>query len=130
MAVALVIGELLTGTFYLLVLGIAATGGAALAYFGLPLGAQAGVATAIAILGVILVSRYRAKVSKDTSINAMDVGHRVTLDSWVNEAEGLARVRYRDTLWDAKVVGERGSGTTFYVRGLDGSTLQIAPERA
>ena len=130
MAVALVIGELLTGTFYLLVLGIAATGGAALAYFGLPLGAQAGVATAIAIPGVVLVSRYRAKVSKDTGINAIDVGHRVTLDSWVNEAEGLARVRYRDTLWDAKVVGERGSGTTFYVRGLDGSTLQIAPERA
>ena len=130
MAVALVIGELLTGTFYLLVLGIAATGGAALDYFGFPLGAQAGVATAIAILGAVLVSRYRAKVSKDTSINAIDVGHRVTLDSWVNEAEGLARVRYRDTLWHAKVVGERGSGTTFYVRGLDGSTPQIAPERA
>ena len=128
-AIALVIVELLTGTFYLLVLGVAATGGAALAYFGLPLGAQAGFATAIAVLGVVWVSRYRAKVSNDTSINAIDVGHRVTLDSWVNEAEGLARVRYRDTLWDAKVVGERGSGTSFYIRGVDGSTLQIAPER-
>ena len=128
-AIALVIVELLTGTFYLLVLGLAATGGAALAYFGMPLAAQAGVATVVAILGVVLVWQYRVKASKDTSINAIDVGHRVTLDSWVNEAEGLARVRYRDTLWDAKVVGERGTGTTFYIRGMDGSTLQIAPER-
>jgi membrane protein implicated in regulation of membrane protease activity len=38
-------------------------------------------------------------------------------------------VRYRGTLWDAKVLGERGSGTSFYIRGVDGSTLQIAPER-
>ena len=129
-AIGLVIVELLTGTFFLLVLGIAATGGAALAYLGYPLGAQAGFATVIAVLGVFWVSRYRAKVSKDTGINAIDVGHRVTLDSWINEAEGLARVRYRDTLWDAKVVGDRGSGTTFYIRGVEGSTLHIAPERA
>ena len=128
-AIALVIVELVTGTFYLLVLAIAAAGGGALAYARFPFGAQAGLATLIAVLGVILVSRYRVKVSKATDINAIDVGHRVTLDSWVNEAEGLARVRYRDTLWDAKVLGERGSGTTFYIRGVDGSTLQIAPER-
>lgn len=129
-AIALVIVELLTGTFFLLVLGVAAAGGAALAYLGMPLGVQAAVATAVAILGVIVVWQYRVKASRQAGINAIDVGHRVTLDSWVNEAEGLARVRYRDTLWDAKVVGERGSGTTFYIRGMDGSTLHIAPERA
>jgi membrane protein implicated in regulation of membrane protease activity len=129
-AIALVIVELLTGTFFLLVLGVAAAGGAALAYFGMPFGVQAGVATAVAILGVLLVWQYRVKASKQAGINAIDVGHRVTLDSWVNEAEGLARVRYRDTLWDAKVVGDRGSATTFYIRGMDGSTLHIAAERA
>ena len=74
-----------------------------------------------------MVWKYRVKVSKDTSINAIDVGHRVTLDSWVNEAEGLARVRYRDTVWEAKVAGERG--TAFYIRGTDGGMLHIAPER-
>ena len=81
------------------------------------------------MLGVVFVSRYRASVTKDTGINAIDVGHRVTLDSWVNETEGLARVHYRGTLWDAKVIGDRGSGTTFYIRGVDGSTLHVAPER-
>lgn len=128
-AIGLVVVELLTGTFYLLVLGVAATAGAGAAYLGLSFGVQAAVATVVAILGVVFVHRYRAGVTKAGSINAIDVGHRVTLESWVNEAEGLARVHYRGTLWDAKVMGERGAGTTFYIRGVDGSTLHIAPER-
>lgn len=125
-AIVLVIVELLTGTFYLLVLGVAAAGGAALAYFGFSFPMQAGVATAIAVIGVIVVSRYRANL-KDApgAANAIDVGQRVTLDSWVNEAEGLARVRYRGALWDAKVIGVRRDGTSFYIRGTDGSTLTI-----
>ena len=128
-AIGLVIVELLTGTFYLLVLGVAAAGGAVLAYFGFPFSAQAGFATAISVLGVIFVHHYRVRVEKDTKgINAIDVGQRVTLDSWVNESEGLARVKYRGTLWDAKVIGERRSGSAFYIRSVDGSTLNIAPE--
>ena len=128
-AIALVIVELLTGTFYLLVLAVAACGGAALAYLGFSFGAQAGLATILAVAGVAFVHRFRARTGRDgKSINAIDVGQRVTLDSWINESQGLARVRYRGALWDAKVIGERGPGTTFYIRGVDGSTLHIAPE--
>ena len=126
--IVLVIVELLTGTFYLLVLGVAASGGAALAYFHLPFAAQAGLATAIAVIGVFLVHRYRADLHSTTTSANMDVGQRVTLDSWINEAEGLARVRYRGTLWDAKVIGARRQGTGFYIRGIDGSTLTIEAE--
>ena len=130
-AIALVIVELLSGTFYLLVLGLGAAAGATLAYFRFPFTAQAAVATIVAVLGVVLVHRYRVRSGMTpTSINAIDVGQRVTVESWVNEAEGLARVKYRGTLWDAKVIGERGTGNTFYIRGVDGSTLHIAPERA
>lgn len=129
-AIALVIVELLTGTFYLLVLGIAAAAGAALAYFGMTFGVQTGAATVIAVLGVVLVHRYRANAARGaTPANAIDVGQRVTFESWVNEAEGLARVSYRGTLWDAKVIGERAVGTLYYIRSIDGSTLHIAAER-
>lgn len=125
-AIVLVIVELLTGTFYLLVLGVAASGGAALAYFGFGFPVQAGIATAIAVVGVILVHRYRVSVkSAPGGANAIDVGQRVTLDAWVNESEGLARVRYRGALWDARVIGPRRDGTTFYIRSIDGSTLTI-----
>lgn len=128
-AIGLVIVEVLTGTFYLIVLGVAAGAGAALAYFAMPFWMQAGFATAIAVLGVVVVNRFRAASPSSAGSNAIDVGHRVTLESWVNEAEGLARVHYRGTLWDAKVMGGRGTGTTFYIRGVDGSTLHIATER-
>ena len=126
-AIALVIIELLTGTFYLLVLAIAAAAGGALAYLAMPFWIQAGVATTVAVLGVAVVHRYRAGTSGTSSgSNAIDIGRRVTIESWVNETEGLARVRYRGTLWDAKVLGERGPGTAYYIRGVDGSTLHIA----
>jgi membrane protein implicated in regulation of membrane protease activity len=128
-AIALVIIELLTGTFYLLVLAVAAAGGAVLAYLGLSFEVQAGFATILGVLGVVFVHHFRVRNKKgESAVNAMDVGQRVTLESWVNESQGLARVRYRGTLWDAKVTGERGSGTTFYIRGVDGSTLHVAPE--
>lgn len=128
-AIALVTVELLSGTFYLLVLALAAAGGGALAYFGFPFFAQAGFATAVAVIGVVFVHHYRVRtVSDGSGGNTIDVGQRVTLESWVNESQGLARVHYRGTLWDAKVIGEGRSGKTFYIRGLDGSTLHIAPE--
>ena len=128
-AIALVIVELLSGTFYLLVLGIAAGAGAALAYFGFPFGAQAGFATAIAVGGVAFVHHFHARnVKGGGAINAIDVGQRVTLESWVNESQGLARVQYRGALWDAKVIGDRGDGKVFYIRAVDGSTLHIAAQ--
>jgi membrane protein implicated in regulation of membrane protease activity len=126
-AIALVIIELLTGTFYLLVLGIAACAGGTLAWLRMPLAAQAALATVVGALGVVLVHRYRVRSPGATSgSNAIDIGHRVTLESWIDESEGLARVSYRGTLWDAKVVGERSAGPVFYIRGVDGSTLHIA----
>jgi membrane protein implicated in regulation of membrane protease activity len=128
-AIALVVAELLTGTFYLLVLGLAAFAGAGLAWLGTPIAAQASFATIIAVLGVIFVHRYRVRAPKSGGgSNAIDVGHRVTLQSWINEAEGLARVSYRGTLWDAKVMGAREAAGVYYIRGVDGSTLHIAAE--
>ena len=126
-AIALVTVELLTGTFYLLVLAIAASAGAALAWMGLPFAVQAGFATAMSILGVAVVRRYRVRgVPGAPSRNAIDVGQRVTLESWINEAEGLARVHYRGTLWDARVLGPRADGIVYYIHAIDGSTLHIA----
>ena len=125
-AIVLVIIELLTGTFYLLVLGVAAAGGAALAYFGFGFPLQAGVASVVAVIGVLAVNRYRATLkSAPGASNSMDIGQRVTIDSWINESEGLARVRYRDALWDARVVGTRRDATSYYIRSIDGNTLTV-----
>jgi membrane protein implicated in regulation of membrane protease activity len=62
---------------------------------------------------------------------SFDAGQPVTLDSWVNRADRLARVKYRDALWDAIVEGEsRGeAGEVFYIRAVSGNTLHVAKQK-
>ncbi|HEX6413345.1 MAG TPA: NfeD family protein, partial [Burkholderiales bacterium] len=57
----LVIVELLTGTFYLLVLGIAAFGAALAAWLGLQFSAQSIIAALIGAIGCYGVHLYRAR---------------------------------------------------------------------
>ncbi|MCW5606260.1 MAG: NfeD family protein [Burkholderiales bacterium] len=129
--IALIIAELLTGTFYLLVLGVAALAGGGTAYLGFSFWAQAVVAVAAAVIGVLLVGRYRSGApEKNGATQHLDVGQSVLLDSWVSEAEGLARVSYRNALWNARVEGAHASGDkVFYIRAVDGNTLHVSVDK-
>lgn len=127
--IVLIIVEMLTGTFYLLVLGIAALAAAGAAWFGHSFWVQAVVTAAVAIAGVILVNRYRGK-SGPASKQSLDVGQSVTLESWISEADGLARVQYRNAQWEARVTGERPpGGKVFYIHAVEGNTLQVSAAR-
>jgi membrane protein implicated in regulation of membrane protease activity len=129
--IALVVAELLSGTFYLLVLGIAAFIAAAAAWLGAPFLVQVLVAGVIAVAGVFWIrGRKRALATPDMA--PLDVGQPVTLQSWVNQADRVARVLYRDALWDAVVEGEfRGeAGEVFYITRIDGNTLRVAKHKA
>jgi membrane protein implicated in regulation of membrane protease activity len=127
--VALIVAELLTSTFYLLVLGIAALVASAVAHFGGTFLVQVLIAGAIAVAGVLWI-RTRKRASTTPKMQPLDVGHPVTLDSWVNRDGARARVKYRDALWDAVVEGEvRGEpGEVFYIRAVDGNLLRVAKQ--
>ena len=129
--IVLIVAELLTGTFYLLVLGVAALVAAAVAWGGAGFLVQVGVAGVIAIVGILWL-RGRKHALATPAMPSLDVGHPVTLDSWVSRGDRLARVRYRDALWDAVVEGEfRGeTGEVFYIRAVEGSTLHVAKQKA
>jgi membrane protein implicated in regulation of membrane protease activity len=128
--IVLIVAELATGTFYLLVLGVAALVAAGVAYAGGGFLVEVLVAGAIAIGGVFWI-RSRKLASATPAMPSLDVGHPVTLESWVNRTDRLARVKYRDALWDAVVDGEfRGeAGEVFYIRSVSGNTLHVAKER-
>jgi membrane protein implicated in regulation of membrane protease activity len=129
--IALVVAEMMLGTFYLLVLGFAAGIAALVAHLGGAFLTQVLLAAGIAIAGVLWL-RAHGGAGRTPEMAPLDVGQSVTLDRWVNREDGTARVRYRDALWDAVVEGEvRGEpGEMLYIHAVDGSTLHVARRKA
>jgi membrane protein implicated in regulation of membrane protease activity len=130
--IALIIIEMLTGTFYLLVLGLAALSAAAAAWFGGSFWVQAVLIAGVSVVGVLLVKRFRGSVREARAMQGpgLDVGQAVTLDAWISEADGLARVNYRNAQWEAQVTGERTpEGKVFYIHAVDGNTLRVSSVR-
>ena len=126
----LVIAELVTGTFYLLVLGIAAFAGAAVAWGGAGVGPQAIAAAVVASAGVVWVRQWRKGTAKQ-QMPSLDIGQSAAFEVWVSEADRHARVKYRDSFWDARIDGpaEGRAGEIFYIVAVDGSTLKLSKTR-
>ena len=126
----LVIVELLTGTFYLLVLGIAAFGAALAAWLGLQFSAQSIVAALIGAIGCYGVHLYRAR-NRAEQMAPIDAGMPASFESWLDAGARLARVRYRGVSWDARVEGGDAlePGATVYVLAADGNTLRVTKNR-
>jgi len=116
-----VVMEMLTGTFYLLVLGLAALAGATLSWASAPVFVQL-LAFAAALLGGFFYLRARRPLSPE--IRAQDVGSKVQVLS-VN-ADGSYRVRYRGTEWDADSTVAAEPGATLVVRAVKGIRLQCS----
>jgi membrane protein implicated in regulation of membrane protease activity len=125
----LVVLELFTGTFYLLMIaiGLAIGGIVALAGAGTPLQAIAAAAVGVLATGLLHRSRFgrpaRHEAARDRNVN-LDIGQHVTVPAWDN---GRARVMYRGALWDV----ELGQGATprpgdFRIVEVQGSRLVVA----
>jgi membrane protein implicated in regulation of membrane protease activity len=130
LGLALVITELLTGTFYLLVLGVAAFGAAAVAWLGGGFAAQSVAAAVLALLGAYFVHAYRARNAAQ-QMTPIDAGQPANFESWVDQPAGLARVRYRGASWEARLDGEAAlqPGALVYVLATEGNTLKVSARR-
>jgi membrane protein implicated in regulation of membrane protease activity len=130
LGLTLVIVELLTGTFYLLMLGVAAFGAALVAWLGQGFGMQAVVAAVVAAGGCYGVHVYRAKNDKG-QMPPLDAGQPASFEIWVDQVARRARVRYRGTTWDALVDGDDApdAGANLYVVSTSGNTLTVTTRR-
>jgi membrane protein implicated in regulation of membrane protease activity len=131
---ALVIAELVTGTFYLLVIGLGFFAAAVCAALGANLIVQAVCGSAVALVGGWLVHRWHVgQRARDAGkSNLLDRGQAVVLEGWTNESAGIARVRYRGASWDARVppgTPKLETGATLYIEGQEGSILVVAANR-
>ena len=126
----LVIAELVTGTFYLLMIGLGAFAGALVAWMEGGLVIQALAGGAVAVIGAWLVHIWHSRQpATPQGSNFLDRGQPVILEGWANETANIARVKYRGTTWDARLAqaGQHPApGTTLYIEGQEGNTLLVA----
>ena len=129
-ATILVGAELVTGTFYLLMLGIAAFGAALAAWLGFEFSVQTVVAIVVSVVGCWGVHVYKAK-NRAQQMAPLDAGMPASFESWLDAAERRAKVRYRGASWEARVDGLEAiePGATVYVLATEGNTLRVAKNR-
>ena len=126
----LVIAELVTGTFYLLVIGVGFFAAAVCAWLGANFLVQAVAGIALAMAGGWLVHHWHEgqRLRDAGRSNLLDRGQPVVLEGWTTESAGIARVRYRGASWDARVTGSEipEPGSIVYVLSTQGNTLNVS----
>jgi len=123
-AIALVGLELTTGTFYLMVYGVAATAGGVVAWLGGSGFAQFVVTGIVAVVGTLVLNRWRRRHAQpDASTQDLETGHPVTVVTWQGPG-GL--VRYRGAEWDARAESaETDPAKPLFIRRTQGNTLVV-----
>jgi len=108
----LVVAELLTGTFYLLMLALGTVAGALGAHLGLAQTPQlvvtALVGGASALIWHLVRLRKSAQPASSDPLAAMDVGQIVHVTKW--DADGFARVNHRGSVWTSHLKHPLPSG--------------------
>ena len=130
-AFGLLVAELLTGTFYLLVIAtaLAVAGFAALAGASSPL--QFIVAAAIGLGGSIWLrsTRFGKRLHERSGdlIQNMDIGKSLRVEHWTSAR--TARASYRGAVWDVELApGEQPAGGEFVIREINANRLIVAPK--
>lgn len=122
-AFALVAAELTTGTFYLLVYGIAAAAAGIAAWMGMGTVTQLVIAAVIGIAGTLALKNWKRAEATDADLQDLDIGQSVVIESWDN---GKGQVKYRGALWDAEAASsDIDSAKPLYIRAMRGSVLIV-----
>lgn len=124
LAAVLVGVELTSGTFYLLVYGVAAAAAGLAAWLGAGLVAQLLTAGVIAALGTLALRHWkRSTAHPESSVQDMDIGQAVQVESWQG---GRGQVKYRGALWDAEAESASVDSTRpLIIRAVRGNTLVL-----
>src|SRR4051812_18614705 len=128
LAGAAVAVELLSGTFYLLMLAIGLAAAALAAHAGFSRPAQVAVAALVSVATVggwhYLRPRWAGGRGEAGDNMDFDAGEQVNVDAW--SAENTCTVRYRGTTWTAVPAEGSPVGTGKHrVRHVDGSRLVL-----
>ena len=101
---AVVVAELLTGTFYLLMVALGLVAAAIAAHLGLSATIQITAAAAVGGIAVVGWYYFKKKRPEDPSARAdrsvnLDVGETILISEW--SSDGTTQVKYRGASWTA-----------------------------
>lgn len=121
--------EMVTGTFYLLVLAIAMAVGGTVALLGAGIAWQLVLGAVTGVAGTIVLQRWKSsQASAAPNIN-LDVGQPVKVLKW-NE-DGTARAFYRGAEWDAELeAADTPREGMLYIAAVRGSSLILTHRKS
>lgn len=124
LALVLVGLEIVTGTFYLLVIGIALAVGGAAAALGLVLVWQFVFSAVTGVVGTVMLRRWKSSQASKSPEVGLDIGLPVKVIKWNDD--GSARVLYRGAEWDAELESaDTPREGTLYIKAVHGSGLVL-----
>ena len=128
-AVTLIAVELLVGSFYLLVIGLAVACGGLAALFGASAPLQWLVAGVLGVVGTMVLRRWKRRLMARTPPQpGLDIGAQVQVLTW--GPGRTARVSYRGSSWDAELAApDTPQAETMYITAMRGSVLILADQR-
>lgn len=125
-AAAILVGaELVTGTFYLLAIGIAAAMGGVAAWLGASLEMQFLIAGGLGVALIGAAHHWRVRQATPPPQDSLDIGQAVQV--LTAKPDGTVRVSYRGTEWDAELASPRAAlSKTLYIVATKGSRLIVS----
>jgi membrane protein implicated in regulation of membrane protease activity len=126
---ALLIAELMIGTFYLSVIAVAGAAAGLVSLAGMPFAVQLIVAAGIGLAGSLWLrnSRFSRSFarSRDAAFQNLDIGQAIYVPRW--SAQRTARAPYRGAEWDVELAaGEEAQPGEYIIRDVRGSRLIVA----
>jgi membrane protein implicated in regulation of membrane protease activity len=125
----LLVAELLTGTFYLLVIAVAMGVAGIAALLGATFALQLVIAAAIGLGGSMWLrsTKFGKRLHErgDDRVQNMDIGQSVRVDQWTPTR--TARAQYRGSTWDVELApGEQPVAGDFVIREIQANRLIVA----
>jgi membrane protein implicated in regulation of membrane protease activity len=129
-----VICELFTGTFYLLMfaLGLVSASIASLLISSMQLqmliAAVVGSAATVALHNSKYGWKQRGDAARDPNVN-IDIGQQLRVDEWQEQGNGIsvARTKYRGAMWDVELRHAHANAGMFVIEAVEGSRLIVRP---
>lgn len=128
----LVVLELISGTFYLLMIALGCVAAAIAHIAGAAADLQFAIAAVVALAAVLLLRRSRfgrrtrKEASKNPDVN-LDIGQTLAVPAW---HEHRARANYRGAAWDVELaVGEPEDAQLYEIVEMRGSCLVVVASR-